>query len=62
MTVRRISGGTKTVGSLNTSLPQAFHPGWDEQPGLAQAHEHVKRREAMGKKKTPKGPGVMRKK
>jgi hypothetical protein len=47
---------------MDTSLPQAFHPGWDARPGLAQAHDHVLRREAMGKKKTPIGSGVMRKK
>lgn len=59
----RISGGTKTVASnTDVAVSQSFHPGWDKEKGLAQANSHIRKRASEGKKMTPKGTGVLRRK
>jgi hypothetical protein len=54
-TIKRVGGGKRTVGALNSTMADAFVPGWDSKPSGAQKRDHVVARTAMGKKETPVG-------
>jgi hypothetical protein len=58
-TVKNINPGKRTTGVMNSKLSDADTRDWDKKPGLAQ--HGVAARAALGQKKTPRGPGTLRK-
>jgi hypothetical protein len=60
--IRQIGKNTQTVGAQYSDPGgnDCFVPGWDRKPGGEQAMGRVKQRVRMGRKLTPKGPGVLR--
>lgn len=60
MSIRRVGGGKRTTAALNSSMRDAFVPGWDKRPGGAQQVDRMLPRERMGNKMTPKGAARLR--
>ncbi len=57
---RKIEPGKETTKVQYATFPEMFVPGWDAEIGGGQKMARVEDRAAMGNKRTPLGPGTLR--
>lgn len=59
--VEKITPTTSTVAAVFSTAAEQFTPGWDRKAGYEQAMVRTAKRQRMGIKMTPKGPGTLMK-
>ena len=57
---KAIQPGKRTTVAVGSTMADRFVPGWDSKPGPAQHTTRLDERIAMGEKKTPMVPGVLK--